>query len=164
MAYQVRDVMKTGVRVVPPEMPLAELEEVLLRERIGGAPVVDDGKLVGIISRSDIVKHLQVAQSQAEAVSAFYLEPFDAEEIRPSDRTRVADAIASRWKDATVADAMSRDIVSVSPDEPIGVAARRMLQRRVHRLLVMDGTEVLGILSSLDLIRLFAEGRVRAAD
>ena len=41
-----RDVMRTGVVKVRPEMPLRELEEVLLRERIQGAPVVEGNRVV----------------------------------------------------------------------------------------------------------------------
>ena len=163
MANQVRDVMTVGVRCVGPQMKLQELEEVLLRDRISAAPVSDDGRVVGLVSRSDIVKHLQVEQSQAEAISTFYLDPYDAEEVTPADLERVAEAVASHWQNATVADVMTRGLIRVGPDEPLGSVARLMLERRVHRVLVMDGDALVGIVASLDLIRLFAEGRVVAA-
>ncbi len=162
MALAARDVMQAEVRTVRPDMPLVELEEVLLRHHIGGAPVVQEGAVVGIVSRSDLVKHLQVEQSQAEALSAYYLDPWDADRITERDRERVADAVASRWQDARVEDVMSRDLIQVAPDASLDRVARLLLERRVHRVLVMDGTRLAGILSATDLIRLVAERRLAA--
>jgi CBS domain-containing protein len=162
MPIRVRDVMRRDLVSVASSMPLTQLEEVLLRHRIGGAPVVDGGKVVGIISRSDLLKHRQVEQSQAEAVSAYYLEPYDADAAAPAERQRVAEAVAARWPQATVGDVMTRELLRVAPDAPLAAVARTMLERRVHRVLVMEGTELVGLVSSLDLIRLFAEGRVGA--
>ena len=163
MGGRVRDLMKTSVRSVTPEMSLVELEGLLLRERIGGAPVVEGGAVVGIVSRSDIVKHLQVEQSQAEVASAFYLEPFDAEDADARDSERVAGAVASRRRSATVGDVMSRDLIRVGPDESVERAARLMLERRVHRLLVMEGDALVGLVSVLDMVQLVADGGGAAA-
>ncbi len=48
------DVMTKALFTAHPDQPLAELELQLIEHRIGGAPVVDQGQLVGVISRSDI--------------------------------------------------------------------------------------------------------------
>jgi CBS domain-containing protein len=163
MGGRVRDLMKTSVRSVRPDMSLVELEGMLLRERIGGAPVVERGAVVGVVSRSDIVKHLQVEQSQAEVASTFYLEPFDSEDAGARDRERVAEAVASRRSSATVGDVMSRDLIRIGPDESVERAARLMLDRRVHRLLVMEGDALVGLVSVLDLVQLVADGGGAAA-
>lgn len=160
MSVRVREVMRAEVVTVRPEMRLVELEEVLLRHRIQGAPVVSGGEVVGIVSRSDLVKHLQVEQSQAELMSAYYLEPFDADSASEADRERVAQTVGARWKDARVTDVMSRELLAIEPDAPLESAAKRMVERRVHRLLVMEGPRLVGLLSSLDFLRLVAEGRV----
>jgi CBS domain-containing protein len=156
MAIRVRDVMRRDLVSVPPALPLAELEEVLLRHGIGGAPVVDGGEVVGVVSRSDLLKHRQVEQSQAAAVSDYFLDPNDAG--RGPDP--VAETVAARWPHATVEEVMTRDLVSVRPDAPLADAARTMVERRVHRVLVLERGALVGLVSSLDLIRLFAEGRV----
>jgi CBS domain-containing protein len=55
---------------------------------------------------------------------------------------------------------MIDDILSVVPDATLQEVAKVMLERPVHRVLVMEGGALLGLISSLDLLRLFAEGKV----
>jgi CBS domain-containing protein len=52
--------------------------------------------------------------------------------------------------------------VTVAPDTPIAEVARVLHARHIHRLLVVDGKSVRGVISTLDLVRLIAEGVVRA--
>ncbi len=150
--------MRTKLVTVSPDMPLAEFEDVLLRNKIQGAPVVEGGRLVGIVSRSDVVRQLKVEEARI-AASAFYLEPFDADVQRAEDHERVLLSAASRLPKLRVRDMMMTDLVTVSPDTPLTEVARRMLDRRVHRVLVTEGETLLGLVSTLDLVALFADGR-----
>ena len=72
------------------------------------------------------------------------------------------EAIASRWEHLHVEDVMVRDLICVGPDETLDKVAKTMLERRIHRVLVTEGEHLLGVVSSLDLVGLFAEGRVEA--
>lgn len=54
-----RDVMITSLRTASPEMPLAKVLDILRTNRISGVPVLEDGKLVGIISLEDIVRAME---------------------------------------------------------------------------------------------------------
>lgn len=54
----VRDVMTTDVHTVTPEQPVTDLVALLLQHRIGCAPVVEDGVLVGIVSETDCLRYL----------------------------------------------------------------------------------------------------------
>ena len=56
MTLRVKDLMQSDVVTVGPDLTLRELEEVLLRHRIHGVPVVERGRIVGHISRSDVVR------------------------------------------------------------------------------------------------------------
>ena len=71
---------------------------------------------------------------------------------------RIEDAIAARWQGACVEDAMIRDFVAVAPDAAVEKIARTLVDRGIHRVLVVEGGRLLGIVSSLDLVRLVAEG------
>jgi CBS domain-containing protein len=159
MPRQARDVMQTEVVTVRPDMPLSELEEVLLRQHIHGAPVVEGGRVVGIVSRSDVVRQLKL-EEQRLTDSAYYLEPFDAELRTPEDQNRTFEAVAARIAKLCVHDVMIEDLLSVAPDATLQEVAKVMLERRVRRLLVMEAGALLGLVSSADLLRLFAEGKV----
>jgi CBS domain-containing protein len=58
---------------------------------------------------------------------------------------------------------MSRDLLSVGADERIADAARRMVDRGVGAVLVMDDARLAGILTERDVLRAVAEGRVDEA-
>lgn len=51
----VRDVMTVGVVTVTPDTPVKEVASLLVGARVSGVPVVDGGRVVGIVSESDIL-------------------------------------------------------------------------------------------------------------
>ncbi|CAA7602065.1 Alanine-tRNA ligase [Acididesulfobacillus acetoxydans] len=57
--FRIRDIMSYPVKTVAPETRLAEVEQVLLRYGHTGVPVVEQGALVGIISRRDVDKAIK---------------------------------------------------------------------------------------------------------
>ena len=64
--------MQTDVETVLPTMGLVDLERQFLIRGLNGFPVVEQGKLIGIVSRSDVVRILSVERSVAEQASDFY--------------------------------------------------------------------------------------------
>lgn len=52
---EVREIMVTGVKTAPPEMNADEAAQIMLNEKIGCLPIINKDKLVGIITRNDIV-------------------------------------------------------------------------------------------------------------
>jgi CBS domain-containing protein len=61
MAQPVRSVMSTDVATVMPRTPLTRVLETLVRTRSKSLPVVDDGMVVGIIAREDVLEALRRA-------------------------------------------------------------------------------------------------------
>lgn len=157
---QVREVMQTEVATIGPDADLRALDELLLERRIQGVPVVAGEKVVGIISRSDVVRQLHAEESRFEAEVDFYLSPFDETERRPGADREVSEAVAARLRQLRVKDAMTEDVIAVAPDDDLARAARSMVERRIHRLLVLEGGRLAGLVSSLDVLRLVAEGRL----
>jgi CBS domain-containing protein len=160
MVWHARDVMETKVKTVDAELTLADLERVLLAERISGAPVVAQGKLVGIVSRSDIVRQISVERTLADVVQDFYRDVSRPTESAADETARTSESVAKRLATLRVKDAMIKTLITVAPDEPLEGVARRMVDRRIHRILVTEDEKLVGIISTLDLIRLFAEGKV----
>ena len=149
---RVADLMRRDPVTVRPQDSLEHLEEVLVRKRITGAPVVSGSQVVGVVSRSDLVSRLNLERSRFEDAS-WYLEPFDAEERTDSDTTHIREAVAARLGQLRVGDLMTKEVLSVSPADSLQKAASLMVGRRVHRLLVMEGDRLVGIVSSMDLLR-----------
>jgi CBS domain-containing protein len=156
MALRARDVMQPNVLVVSPDMSLAALEDFLVSKRIGGAPVVERGELVGIISRSDIVRSLSLERSLSGLISDGLANP---EESSPP--VRLPAGLVEQLAAHSVRDAMVVNPITVAPDAPIAEVARLLHTRHIHRVLVTEGTSVRGVISTLDLVRLVADGKVR---
>jgi len=64
---------------------------------------------------------------------------------------------------AVVGDHMARDLVTVTPDELLGAAAKRMADRRVGAALILDGDRLIGILSERDVLKAVGAGGAEAA-
>ena len=76
MGLTIGDVMTRDVQTLDPEMTLTEMDRVLVSRQLSGAPVVEDGCLVGIVSRADVIRILYDEQVRAQQVSDFYKSPF----------------------------------------------------------------------------------------
>lgn len=156
MPLLARDVMQSRVVTVEPSLPATELEQLLERERISGAPVVEGGRLLGVVSRADLVSAAAGAEDEADSLLAYYEDVAGAAPSR-SARARLAGERAASLR---VRDLLQTELVSVAPDAPVQKVAAALAERRIHRVLVVDGERLVGIVSSLDLVRLLADGRV----
>ena len=157
MSTTARDVMTVDVRTVSPDMTLTELDRVLLAGGIGGAPVVEKDRLVGIVSRADIVNLLYDEQREASRVSDFYSSPFPIPVPALEHLARDSRKIADRMTKLKVREVMSADPVTVGPDEDVREVARLMNREAFHHVPVVEGDRLVGIVSSLDLVALVAE-------
>lgn len=158
MVLRARDVMQSQVATVEPGTSLIQLDEILAREKLSGMPVVESGEVVGVVSRSDVIRGLGDAEGAAEATQAYYHDVAGAER----DRAAVARQSGERIAAMTVREIMSRELVAVSPEEPIREVARALVRGRMHRLLVMEGRRLAGIVTTFDLVNAIADGRLGA--
>jgi CBS domain-containing protein len=156
MALTVRDVMKTDLHTVDPSMSLVDFERMLIAERVGGAPVLEGKKLVGMVSREDIIRVLSLEQSMAEVQSGVYAHSPDGANQGAFDQ--VGDQVGQRMQKLRVRDAMTSVRARVAPTASLQEAARHMVKHGVHRVLVTEGEVVVGIVSRIDLVALLAEG------
>lgn len=162
MVQTASDLMHADVRTVRPGMSLPDLDREFVQYKLTGFPVVEGGRVVGIVSRSDVVRQLSVEQSVGEIVSDYYREFDGAAPVESLES--VARRVGRRYEQLTVRDVMITDVISVEPDAPLVEVARVLVSRRIHRVPVLevDG-RLLGIVSALDFVRLFAEVRVAPA-
>ena len=126
--------MSQPVITIPPTMPISDALNLMKRERIRRIPVVKDGKMVGIISDKDL---LNASPSQATSLSVWEL-------------TYLISKILVR-------DVMTSKVLTVSEDTPIEEAARIMVDNKTGGLPVMQGEELVGIITETDLFKIFLE-------
>jgi len=160
MGLCAKDVMQSKVPTVSPDTTLPELERIFLETRVNGFPVVDRGRLVGVVSHSDVVRKLAAEQSYAEYESDYHSHIGGFEEFDPVEPLeQVAARAGARLGATTVKDMMSRSPVTVPAEASVRDIARLMLERRIRRLPVVRDGRLLGVVASLDLVRLLAEER-----
>ena len=150
-----KDVMNTELIKVRDDMTVAELAQFLVENEVSGVPVEDvEGRLVGVVSLSDVARSLT---GRDEAVMThtdtdYYLqswqERFNAEDIAG---LRIAES------DETVGEIMTPSILAVDEEMPIGKVAGKMIDARIHRLLVTRDNKVVGILTTTDLLGLLVD-------
>jgi CBS domain-containing protein len=152
----VAEVMTREVICADAEMTVFELDRLLVDQRVSGAPVLDDGLIVGVISIVDVLRAIAQEQLDPQRVSAFYLSPFSL--ALPSLEQLVArrGTLAGQLADWRVRDFMSTQLVIVSSSDPVVTAAQRMMDHKVHRLLVIDDRTLAGIVTAFDLLPLVA--------
>ena len=162
MAIHARDAMQTRIETVSPKTTWRDLESELLSQRVGGFPVVEGERLVGIVSRSDIVRKLDVEQVMAEQVSEFYRE-LDGYRDSGEPVSATAERVGARLAGVTVGEIMVKAVVTVSPDQPIDEVAATLCDHKVHRVPVVDDGRLVGIITTLDLVQLIARRKLTAS-
>jgi CBS domain-containing protein len=150
MAKTVADVMTRDPITATPETPLTEVIKILAEKRISSLPVVDGGKLVGVISETDLMWRESGVTPPPYIMlldSVIYLE-------NPARYEREIHKALGQ----TVKEVMSdRHVTSISPDKPLREAAQIMHERTVNSLPVVDGSgQVIGILTRGDIVRAMA--------
>ena len=152
-ARGVKDVMNPDIMTVADDMTTDELVRYLAEREISGAPVVDgQGHLIGVVSMTDIGRHLaeplDFAPSQR---SEFYSATADEVTLEDLGQHYVEE------RAATVRDVMTPVIYQVPVTASVAEAARIMIEHHIHRLIVTQGKEPVGIITSIDLLRVLAE-------
>jgi len=161
MNLTARDIMRTSVHVVDPDLPLRDLDREFIDKKVSGFPVVLRDKLVGIVSRSDIVRQLYVEQSLAEMVSDYYREGQGFPDEPGLTARVVADQVGERFEQLRVKDVMIRELLTVSPQQSLRSVAQMLFGHHIHRVLVTEDERLVGIITAMDLVRLIAEGTLQ---
>ncbi|MHB8718434.1 MAG: DUF190 domain-containing protein [Candidatus Dormibacteria bacterium] len=138
-SVRVADVMETDFVSVAADAPLDHLTRLMYENELRFVPVLEGDRLVGVITNGDLVRHgvvplrLQLHRalgSEPENVSAYEV----------------------------VSDLMTRHVVTIAPQASLVDAAHRMMDHKLKRLPVVDGTRLVGVLSRFDLLRSVASG------
>jgi CBS domain-containing protein len=152
-----RDVMTRDVVTVTPSTPLADVAQMFSEDSISGAPVVDaQERLVGIVSRTHVLTGLLDERGEATAPALRTLLGLpETEEGEAEDGGDLPEPEGTT--EVTVEDVMVGDPATAAPDTPLAAIARRMAKDRLHRVVVVEGDRVVGILTSIDVLGRFSD-------
>lgn len=158
-------VMRRSVQTVPPSMTLPDLEHAFVQSGVSAFPVVEGDQLLGVVSRSDIVSQLDLERRTAQRTSDFFTDENDEFHEVPLETTeQITERVGDRMENLTVADVMNRQTIAARPDQPLRLIAELMIEHSIHRVLITLEGRLLGVVSTSDFVRLYAQGRIRPAD
>ncbi len=182
---RLRDIMTKDVVTVSPELTVRDAMVLFSSRHLSGAPVVGSGKVVGVISTTDLMEFA----ASLPGLPTEQREPDEEEESEASSDGMEEDEppqayFTDRWEDAgadiaermgevagpewnaleehTVGEAMTRTIISLPPGTAVDFAAQRMREAGVHRMLVMQADELVGIVTTKDISDAVADHKVTA--
>lgn len=130
MKLKVKDMYTRDVVTVDPETSAPAAGKLMGEKNIRRLPVVKDGKLVGIVTLSDLMR---AAPSPATSLSVWEIN-YLVDKIK-------------------VKEIMSKTVHTVSPDDNLRAAARLMLEHKIGGLPVVEDGRVVGILTESDVFR-----------
>lgn len=178
---KIRDIMTRAVVTVDPELSIRDAMELLTKWHVGGAPVVAGRQVIGVISMTDLV-HFAVSlpasisdrfsgsaweksnapmQPEDDADAAFFAELWSDEGDEAVEQFEAVSGL--EWSvlgEHTVREAMTLGARSLGPGADALEAAAIMTNERIHRIVVMDGEQLVGIVSLTDIARAAAERRL----
>lgn len=174
---RLRDIMTTDMLSVTPETSVREAMEALVRRHVSGAPVIANGHLVGVVTTTDLMmlasslsgvpteRDLDAQWFETEATigedvdrerectGAFFSDLWD--DAGASAAQRMASVSGPEWnslEEHDVSEVMTRSpLVTLRPDTDVSAAAALMSERGIHRILVTEGEQLVGIVSALDI-------------
>lgn len=141
-----KDIMTKDVITVKKDTGISELADILTKNRISGAPVVDDsGRLLGVVTESDLVEqskslHLPTVFTILDSVIFLESAKHFEKELK-------------KMTGAKVEDVYTEKPVAVSLDTPIREIATIMAEKKVYTIPVVDGDKLVGIIGKADVVR-----------
>ncbi len=164
MPLTARDIMQTKVVTVTPDMSLSEVSDLLFQHRITGAPVVEKGRVhapggvLGVISRSDLVR-FPLYQGTVTSILSEHFRELSAAQGETSETPSMPSDLKQILSAHTAREAMAMNPVCVSPDTPVREVAQALVSDHLHRALVLENEELVGLISALDIVGLVADNR-----
>lgn len=182
---RVKDIMTTDVITLSPEATLADAMELFAHRHVSGAPVVASGRLVGVVSTTDLMMlaaSLSGVPTEREAPEIDACDVFAELEADESDNVPSPHYFNDLWDDAgadvtsrfaaedspewnvlrehDVSEAMTRlPLMTLPPTASAEWAADVMRRHKIHRILITEQEQLLGIVSALDIVAAVADHR-----
>lgn len=143
-------IMRRAVTTINQSATVSELVSTLVDKRILGVPVVDnEGDVVGIVSMTDVLREQRATLDDP-------LGPFRRGYVPEGglwQDYKPADGVMSELR---VYDIMSSGLITAPPEATLPELARRMVENKVHRLIIADDGGMLGLVTGTDILAALA--------
>jgi acetoin utilization protein AcuB len=126
--------MSRPIISVSPDAPINDVLAMFRKEKVSRAPVIKNGKLVGIVTENDLI---HASPSTLTTLSVWEMHYLISK--------------------ITIKDVMTKKVVTVDRNTPIEEAARIMADNQIGGMPVMDGQKVVGLITETDLFKVFLE-------
>ena len=134
MAKTIRDIMIAEVTTLQRNDSLQLVKDIMTLGRVRHFPVMDDDKVVGVVSQRDLYKaSLGSVMKYGEKAQRAFLEGIVVKEV------------------------MSDPPITIAPHASVQEAARLMMEKKVGCLPVLEGAKLVGIVTETDMLKLVAE-------
>ena len=144
-----KDIMTSDVITVQMQTTVKELAEILWKNRVSGAPVLDDDeKVVSVVTESDLIdqsKKIHIPTMISLLDSVIFLES-----------SKKTEREIKKMAGNTVQDICSKELVAVSEDTGLDQIATIMAEKKVHTLPVIQNEKLVGVIGKSDIIRTMA--------
>jgi CBS domain-containing protein len=153
---KIKDVMNKDVIVCEPNDTLGIIADLFKKNHISGIPVVDKGKVVGLVSETDLIKLFKIPEYSNDL---WLPSPFEIIEIPIRNLVKLEETkkFFENMKLRPVKDIMTRTVHAISSDEELEDASTMMVKHDVNRLPVIDNGKLVGIVARSDIIKGLSE-------
>lgn len=143
------DIMSSPVISVAPDTAVRQIAALLFKERISGVPVLDKGKLVGLVSEGDLLHRQEIGTDRPKRSGSWWLRLFSSDQT-PAEYVKAHGRFAR--------DVMTREVETIAPDTSVTEIATLLESRGIKRVPVMRDGQVVGIVSRANLVQALAGG------
>ena len=146
------DVMTREVVSVGPDTPVRAIAELLFTRRISGVPVLEDGRLIGVVSEGDLIGH---AAATGEQRRSWWLSGL------MNDSASARDYAKTHGR--TARDVMTSAVITIGEAATLAEIAKTLERHRIKRVPVLREGKLVGIVSRGNLLQALATLEVEAA-
>ena len=147
---KVRDIMRKKVVTAGPRDSVAKVLKLFSSKRISGVPVVDGGRVVGMVTEGDVIARLDTGKPRIHLASSpdfILLMASIKNSKKAGERARALGSLK-------VSDIMTGEVFTAGPDDLVTRVAGTMQEKGVNRVPVVDGRgRLVGIVARQDIVR-----------
>jgi CBS domain-containing protein len=153
---KIKDVMNKDVIICAQDDSLGQLADLFKKNHISGIPVVDKGKVVGLVSETDLIKLFKTPEYSNDL---WLPSPFEIIEIPIRNLVKLEETkkFLENMKLRPVKDIMTKKVHAISPEEDLEDASSMMVKYDVNRLPVIENGKLVGIVARSDIIKGLSE-------